>query len=353
MRVFLSVFIIILFLGSCIKDAPKNPEADIVSFDLDPKELTGNTFIDQANRKILLFLTKEAFDKGVAPTITVSNHATVSPASGAKINFSASGQIIYTVTAERSENKKTYTVQVINVGDWSFEFEKWGQNSDDKWEYPLEDNNTAIWSSGNEGVAISGVAKDPLAYPTRSTNDGYQGSRAAEMVTIKGTSLSAFVGIYLYAGSLFIGNFDPSSVLIQPLAATQFGEPYVGLPDRFTGYYKYSPGASFQDENQNIVQGKTDECSIYAVLFEGTERLDGTNILTSDRVVARAVLSDGSRKSDFTKFEIPFVYKQGWTAQPGSKLMMTIVASSSKEGDRYRGALGSRLVVDNLAVIPK
>ncbi|WP_316824149.1 PCMD domain-containing protein [Pedobacter miscanthi] len=353
MKRLLLVSCLLLLLGSCIKDAPKNPEADITSFSIDPKQLTGDTFIDQANGKILLYLTKEAYEQGVVPTITVSKNAKIYPSSGEKINFNTTGQITYTVTAERPENKKNYVIQVINVGDWSFEFEKWGQNDNDKWEYPIEDDLSTVWSSGNEGVAISGVAKDPLAYPTRSTTDGYMGTRAAEMVTIKGTALSAFVGIYLYAGSLYIGNFNPSVVLTQPLAATEFGEPYVGLPGRFTGYYKYVPGANYQDENQNIIPGRTDECTIYAVLFEGTQRLNGTNILTSDRVVAKAVLNDGSMKSAFTKFDIPFVYRQGWTAQAGTKMMMAIVTSSSKEGDHYRGALGSRLVVDHLAVIPK
>ncbi|RWU10816.1 PCMD domain-containing protein [Pedobacter chitinilyticus] len=353
MRLTVLLFAVVLCLNSCIKDAPANPEADIESFEIDPKLLTGQTFIDQVNRKILVYLTKEAYETGITPTITISKNATITPASGQKITFNGKNEVTYTVAAAQHPNQKTYTVQVVNVGDWHFEFEKWLQNTDDKYEYPVEDDLSTLWTSGNPGIALSGVPQDPLAYPTRSTTDGYLGTKAAEMVTIKGTPLSAIVGIYLYSGSVFIGNFNPSVVLIKPLAATEFGAPYVGLPARFTGYYKYTPGAAYQDENQNIIAGKTDECAIYAVLFEGPERLDGTNIHTSERVIATATLSDGSAKTNFTKFDIPFVYKNGQLPAANKNLMLAIVASSSKDGDHYKGAIGSRLVVDNLSVIPK
>lgn len=351
MKLPILLFALILFIGSCIKDAPTNPEADIESFEVNPNFLTGQTFIDQANRKILLYLTKEAYETGVTPILSLSKNAKVNPASGEKISFNENKEITYTVTAERSTNQKTYTVQVVNVGDWNFKFEKWLQNNTDKYEYPVEEDLSSLWSSGNPGVALSGVPKDPLAYPTRSTTDGYLGTKAAEMVTIKGTALSGLVGIYLYAGALYIGNFNSAVALIQPLAATEFGAPYVGLPARFTGYYKYTPGPAYQDERQNIIPNQVDECAIYAVLFEGPERLNGTNINTSDRVIATAKLSDGTAKANFTKFDIPFTYKAGKTAP--KNLMVAIVASSSKDGDHYKGAIGSRLVVDNLSVIPK
>jgi Putative carbohydrate metabolism domain len=353
MRQSILLSVLILCFGSCIKDAPANPEADIESFELDANLLTGQTFIDQANRKILLYLTKEAYETGITPILSVSKNAKVSPASGEKITFDGKNEITYTVTAEQHANQKTYKIQVVNVGDWNFKFEKWLQNNVDKYEYPIEDDLTSLWSSGNPGIALSGVPKDPLAYPTRSTNDGYLGTKAAEMLTIKGTPLSAIVGIYLYSGSLFIGNFNSSVVLTKPLAATEFGAPYVGLPARFTGYYKYNPGPAYQDEHQNILPDKVDECAIYAVLFEGPQRLDGTNINTSDRIIATARLNDGTAKTNFTKFDIPFVYKTGQTPAANKNLMLTIVASSSKDGDYYKGAIGSRLVVDNLSVIPK
>ncbi|UYQ95687.1 PCMD domain-containing protein [Chitinophaga horti] len=350
-RIALLLFVVISPILSCIKPALPNPEADIEKFDIDPGLTTGNTFIDQANRKIRVFLTAEAFDNGFAPSIGVSSGATITPASGDSI-FPKNQTINYEVTSASGENKKTYTIEIVNVGDWSFEFENWTEHPEDHYETPVEASGISLWTSGNPGAALSGLPKQVSAYPTKSTTDGYRGTKAAELVTIKGTFLSEFVGIYLIAGSIFLGDFNSSMALANPLAATEFGEPYVGLPDRFIGYYKYAPGAVFQDKAANPVAGRTDKCAIYAVLYKGPELLNGTNILTSDRVLATAILPDGTGKSDFTRFEIPFTYKPGWEAN-AQNLMMAIVASSSSEGDHYAGAIGSRLVIDSLTIIPK
>lgn len=339
-------------LASCIKPAPINPEADIETFEIAPSLTTGNTFIDQANRKIRLFLTAEAYNKGIAPVITTSALATMIPASGDSV-FPGKQAVRYEVTSASGTNKKVYQIEVVNVGDWSFEFENWTEHPEDHYETPVEPNGISIWTSGNPGAALSGLPKQRSAYPTRSTTDGYRGTKAAEMITLKGTFLSELVGIHLIAGSIFLGDFNDGMALANPLAATEFGEPYVGLPDRFVGYYQYTPGATFQDRAGKPVAGKTDQCSIYAVLYRGPELLNGTNIHTSDKVVATATLTDGSAKASFTRFDIPFTFKPGWEATATQNLLMAIVASSSSEGDNYAGAVGSRLVVDSLTIIPR
>ena len=300
------LFHCVLAIQSCIKDAPLNPEADIETFEILPDQLTGDVFIDQINRTITLNLTKEAYENGVSPTLMLSAGASVSPASGTLIMLDGE-DIHYEVTSASGENKKTYTVKVLNVGNWSFDFENWQTHPTDMYGFPVEENGVQLWSSGNPGVALSGVPARPDAYPTRSTSDGYLGTRAAEMVTIKGTVLSEFIGIRLFAGSLFLGNFNASQALLNPLAATEFGEPYIGLPDRFTGYYKYAAGPEFINREGQVQPGVKDQCTIYAVLYSGTTRLNASNIMTSDRVIARAELPDGSDKADFTKFDIPFV----------------------------------------------
>lgn len=343
-------FLFGFLLQSCIKDAPLNPEADIEVFSIPAAQLTGDVFIDQINRTITLNLTKEAYETGVAPELTLSEGATVSPASGTQIKVDQES-VTYEVTSASGENKKVYTIKILNVGKWDFDFENWQHHPTDMYSFPVEENGVQLWSSGNPGVALSGVPKRVDAYPTRSTTDGYLGTTGAEMVTIKGTVLSEFLGIRLFAGSLFLGDFNASQALLNPLAATEFGEPYIGLPERFTGYYKYTSGPEFIDRDGQVQAGVKDKCSIYAVLYTGTTRLNASNIMTSDRVVARAELADGSDKASFTKFDIPFVYKEG--APLTGNMMMAIVASSSSQGDNYMGAIGSRLVVDSLAIVPK
>ncbi len=334
-------------LQSCIKDAPLNPEADIEAFVVDAGALAGNVTIDQANRRIQLFLTPEAYQKGIAPVLQLSPGATSVPGSGDSIHFNQ--QVRYTITSQSGVNSKTYDIVVVSQSSRFFNFDKWDQHSTDKYEYPVEPDGVLLWSSGNPGVALSGVPKDPKEYPTRSTTDSYAGPYAAEMVTRTGTPLSNLVGIKLFAGSIFLGTFNSQSALTKPLEATEFGQPFSGKPKRFTGYYKYTPGPDYQDKSGTIISGVQDSCSIYAVLFKGNTRLNGTNVLTSNRIVATAILKDGSARSSFTRFDIPFEVVPG--ADLSGEMMLAIVASSSKDGDLYKGAIGSRLVIDSLNVI--
>ncbi|WP_126243896.1 PCMD domain-containing protein [Chitinophaga rhizosphaerae] len=334
-------------LQACIKPEPPNPEADIETFTVPDSLLTGDIFIDQSNRKILLYLEPEAFESGIAPRITLSAGATVSPASGDSIHFTK--EVVYTVSSASGENRKQYTVEVVSIGEWKWSFEKWLVQDVDNYQYPVESEGEQVWSSGNPGVALSGVPKQPSGYPLRSTDDSKDGTHAAELVTLKGTTLSGIVGIKLFAGSLFLGNFDINSAFLEPLKATQFGQPFAGKATRFTGHYKYTPGATYQDKAGNPVPGYTDSCAIYAVLYTGRTRLDATNIHTSDRIVAVAQLPDGSGRGNWTHFNIPFNYIPGRKSE--RDMMMAIVASSSKDGDQYRGAIGSRLVIDSLAII--
>lgn len=340
----------LLLTQGCIKEAPLNPEADIEAFEVDKDKLTGNVFINEINRTITLNLTKEAYSSGIKPILKLSSGATVLPASGAPISF-GDKDVVYEVTSASGQNKKQYTIKVVNVGSWDFSFEKWAKDQADGYEYPIEDNDIELWSSGNPGVALSGVPHQPDAFPTRSTKDSHDGSYAAELVTLKGTALSELVGVRLFAGSLFLGDFNSIQAMLNPLAATEFGQPYIGLPERFVGYYKYQSGPEFIDKDGQVIAGRKDKCAIYAVLFNGPDRLDATNIKTSNKVIAIAELPDGSDRSAFTKFDIPFVFKKNATI--GTNLMMAIVVSSSAEGDQYRGAIGSKLIVDGLSIVPK
>jgi len=344
-----ALLLFLLFsMVSCISEEPLNPEADIEDFTVDPDLLSSATVIDQANRKIMLYLKPEAYQNGIVPAISLSKGASVTPASGTLISFK--NPVLYTVRSQSGTNSKTYEVDVVEIGNWTFNFEVWTSNATSGYEYPL-DNNVQLWSSGNPGVALAGVPAQADAYPTRSTTKGLNGTKAAEMTTIPGTALSGILGIKLFAGSFFLGNFDSSQALANPLAATEFGQPYFELPDKFTGYYTYTPGTTFQDKDGNAVPGETDKFSLYAVLYNGPSRLNGTNISTSDQIIARAELDNSGSPIQFKRFEVPFVYIPGRV--PGNNLMVAIVASSSHEGDQYRGAIGSRLVVDSLRIIAK
>ena len=104
----------------------------------------------------------------------------------------------------------------------------------------------------------------------------------------------------------------------------------------------------------NIVEVKDriDECAIQAVLYKvdtDDEVLTGFDINTSEKRVAVAALSDKTAKVDYTYFEIPFEFLKDY--EEGAKYKLAIVCSSSKEGDLFKGAGGSTLILDELEVM--
>ncbi|MBV3730606.1 PCMD domain-containing protein, partial [Bacteroides thetaiotaomicron] len=64
---------------------------------------------------------------------------------------------------------------------------------------------------------------------------------------------------------------------------------------------------------------------------------------------AVAALSDKTAKVDYTYFEIPFEFLKDY--EEGAKYKLAIVCSSSKEGDLFKGAGGSTLILDELEVM--
>lgn len=161
------------------------------------------------------------------------------------------------------------------------------------------------------------------------------------------------------AGTLFNGVF--SIDMLNTLKSTHFGEPYREKPVSFKITYKYTPGAIFYRtvktnsvNDTEVVPNKIDECSINAYLYEVSsfeETLDGTNINTSKQVILKAVLADGTAKSAYTTETISFKETGNGIFDPAKKYKLAIVCSSSKQGDEFMGADGSKLWVKHLEVV--
>ena len=161
------------------------------------------------------------------------------------------------------------------------------------------------------------------------------------------------------AGTMFLGEFKVD--ITNTLKSTHFGVPYRVKPVNFKITYKYTPGTTFYKtvvkNNANdteVVPNEKDECSINAYLYEVdsyAETLDGTNINTSNKVIMKAVLEDGSAKADYVTLTIPFKETGNGSFDPTKKkYKLAIVCSSSKKGDLFMGADGSKLWVKYLEV---
>ncbi len=335
-----------LFLTSCIKDEPLYREADIVSFTIKSDDYISSSMTEDRVQLVL-----SAADKtNLIPEIEVSPGATISPASGVAQDFT--NDVVYTVVSEDGNYSKRYTVSVTSRMGFKYDFENWTEEGA-YWKYPAMSD--PAWKSANQGV-MTAKAGNVTEYPTRSTIDAYRGKYAALLETQVGGNFFVVGYVPVFSGSLFRGDFKLQ--MSNPAKSPLFGQIHPkedGKPLKMTGYYKYTPGEKLINK-QGEVAGQMDECSIYAVLYKVTkgaegqkEYLDGTNILTSDKVVATAILEDRTAKKEYTKFELPFIYK-GDIDYSQNDYKLAIVFASSKNGDFYEGAVGSTLIVDEVEV---
>lgn len=360
------IFVIVaiaLAAAGCIRKEPLNAECDIVAATIPGDVLSQNALI--TNNEVIFYVKKGTDKTALAPEFVLTEGATIDPPSGTVRDFEDPQS--YTVTSEDRQWHKTYTVSVKNPGIsliYDFELVRTVETSRYKYDVFYEQGDDADesfdWSSGNPGYALTGRGTlDPSSFPTYQSADGVDGKCVALTTRTTGTFGNA-MNAPIAAGNLFIGDFvvNPSA----PAKSTHFGLPFVRRPLRLSGYYKYAPGDTYYRLNTSLkdkleeVSGKTDEFNIYSVLFERPEigYLDGTNILSSPNVVAVAKFNDDERvpTDQWTYFSLPFVYLQrlDYAKLFEGKYSITIVMSSSIDGDTFSGAPGSTLMVDQVVL---
>lgn len=344
-------------LGSCIREEAANSEADITACKVPSDILIREPVI--TNDKII-FYVKEATDlTSQSPEFTLTEGATIEPASGTTLNFSTPQT--YTVTSQDGKWKKQYTVEY----DYSepltqYHFENISYYTDPNdaagkqyFQFFVDntvDGNKMEWGSGNAGFLITHSDAAAADYPTCQDENGYIG-KCAKLTTCSTGSLGATFGAPLAAGNLFIGTFEVN--ILEMAKSTHFGVPFRHTPKSLVGYYKYKAGEKFTDAKNKEVVGKKDNFDIYAILYEVTKDvpyLDGTNSLTSDNIVSIARLTDKKETDTWTRFVIPFQLRDG-KAIDAAKLAngqysIAIIMSSSIDGATFNGAVGSTLYVE-------
>lgn len=367
----LKIFTISLLLAgaacvSCIREEALNTEADIESCTLADGLLNRDPVIE--NEKVTLYLKKTADLSDLAPEFTLTPGATISPASGTKLNFSSPQY--YEVTSEDGQWKKQYKVEATTTYNIPtlFQFEKVRTTKTAKGEYQIfyeTDNSgkeTIVWASGNSGYALTGAGSGADTYPTYQSNIGYR-NKCLALTTRKTGSWGANMNMPIAAGNLFLGTFTVLDALSNPLKATRFGIPADAVPTSMQGYYKYKAGETFYELDKSRpdklkeIPGKRDIFNIYAVFYESTEdmkTLDGTNALAEDNqnILAVAQITDAKETDEWTEFDLPFVFRPGKTVDPvklaEGKYSLAVVFSSSIDGDHFSGAPGSTLCIDEV-----
>ena len=363
-------------LTSCIQDEPLNAECDITAVNTQWLEqhrdmLIGNPIL--GNDHLSFSIQKGTDRTSLDPSFTLTEGARITclldghevEANGITRNFSSPQT--YTVHSQDGHWHKDYTVafNYPHAID-SLHFEEFNLESTGRYQVWYEkDPNDALnprrdyWASGNAGFAFTGMAKSPTDYPTASSPDGLKGA-CVKLVTRSTGSFGSMINKPIAAGNIFIGTFNAEIAVRQPLQATEFGLQLVsGKPVAVEGHYKYTPGEVYTDKDNKVCPELRDTAAIYAVVFEVDpdhfEPLDGSNVKTSPRVVMLAELDNPGEPTEWTHFSMPFRLMPGKAFSEERMLRdgyaITVVASSSKEGDFFAGAVGSTLYIDEFFIV--
>lgn len=363
----------------------ESSEAKILSFVFDKEVaavdslVVGDVVINEESKTITFMVAdtaKAEYLTALVPTIEVSDGATVTPASGVAQDFSNGKTVTYTVTAAGGSVAE-YKASIVGKTAF-YDFEDWKTvevksefDGSVQWTYQLPV--AGAWSGADAALQLIPVMVPTFDATQRSllpTDEAYSGSKAAKVVTLDTEGAPSFMpGVFpsvpkVTSGSLFLGDFEVDAQ--KTLRSTRFGVPYSAKPIVVRGYYKYIPGEVYyrcddpEKSNEAVKDASLkDECAISAVLYEVSsyettedhdkdERLDGTNIYTSDKIVAMDVLESGATDG-YVSFELNLEYKQEFDA---TKLYrFAIICSSSKNGTTFSGAPGSTLYVDDIEVI--
>ena len=342
----LTCFIVTIFLiVSCGKEE-KSGETSILSYTISSAGsellLSPEIRFDDENNIISLFsdgtLPDNIFPGSLTPDISISDHARISPASGKEVTFTdRDSYVTYTVTAEDGTEAEWYVLlrdnQLPDAGfdDW---FETTGMNGQPFME-PGRSQETTIWATANMGTSIYGVyCTTPLADDNNTLVEIITGETETVPVT---------------AGTIFTGKFDVSGAInnpTNPQMATHFGIPFIYRPVALKLEYSYTAGEEYihgtLNDPENIFGGFTvshpegsDSCKIYSYLevWNGDERT----------TVAEFLYISGTSGNDRMMLTLPYTYFSD--LQPTH---LSLIFSSSKDGDLFTGSVGSRLIIDNL-----
>lgn len=349
----------------------ESSEALIKEFKFDSDIIAEQPVINE-DKTITFKVAETATDddlKALKPIITISENATVTPESGVTQDFSGNKVVIYKVTSEDGTVIKEYQVFISGTED-VYDFEKWlpgveGQEPENTF-YEAEG-----WASSNTGAHFLKGLNLTDSYVIMQTDDSHSGTAAAKIQSIdtKGQDLGIAKAPKVTTGSLFLGKFKTD--IFNTLNSTKFGIPCKEKPISLRGWYKYTPGDVYYIVNTKpykehcheavVDETKVDEFMISVVLYETTaydeigwsDCLTGTdeeekNIYTSSRIAAIGQLIGGAQ-TDWKKFELPLEWKKQYDTN--KKYRMTIACSSSKDGDKFWGAPGSTLIVDDFELI--
>lgn len=388
-----------ILLASCIKEEPKNMECDIEEVSLHFDNPTNFFYHDYdtlqtvvSTENNIVFTIRSYVDvQSVPTTFRVTDGTTIFVKSedgtdvpflnGSSVDFADEAVRQFTVVSEDGMWRREYFVSVVHdkpsEGNLACDFEDYHLDASGKyyvWTAPAGFTD-GEWKNGNPGFKISKSSALPLDYPsTPVAGGGPDGSACVKLETCDTGPFGKMVNMRLASGSMFNGVFDVANALSDALKATQFGSPFTHKPVQLRIWLRYEPGSVFQDRSGNPVSGVIDEPDVYVVLFRNEDangnkvQPDGNDMLTNPFIIGKGRLphnfdANGNDlisatpihglTSQWQEIIIPIEY----STEPDADILenkgysIIISLASSWQGGFFKGAIGSKLFVDNLQVI--
>ena len=333
-------------LFSCSEDESSNAEIiDLLVTDVANTDLTvKDVLIETELNKVYIFI-----DNDLSEYNTIQFTTDIKLSAGAKAPSIQNNEILF------SNANEVKTIEVIaedgTIQDWYIylihhqiqnnHFENWFDNQGMNGVYYSEIGSSAVktlWATANMGTSIYGI------YGTQPIMNG-----SNTLVEIKTNKTSQ---VPVATGTLFTGIFNLAEAIANPTdpkKATVFGVPFIFRPTAMKFKYKYQAGDIYVQAALNkpddIFGGFTvsdidgeDKCSIYAIL----------EIRNNNEVIelARAEIYSETTSDILTEIILPFEY-----ISSENPTHITTVFSSSKDGDLWKGAVGSTLTIDSLEFI--
>lgn len=359
----------------------ESTESKITAFSFDTGNeansiVTIQPTIDEEKKTISFAVSTDATNeqlKALVPSIEISDKASIAPASGEPTDFTQ--DVHYTVVAEDG-SYSIYTASISSSTTF-YNFDNWvagveGQAPEMTFYEPKG------WCSSNAGAHLLKAMSYTNSYVvTEDKTDAHSAGSAVKIQTIDSKGGDMFIAKIpkVTTGTLFLGKFETN--LTNTLKSTKFGNsyPYTDkYPVQLKGYYKYEAGKDFYTcvapylsncHKATIDNSQKDKGNITVVLYEvpATDKETDTkncltgaegedNIKTSSRIAAIGTM-DVEDQATWKEFTLDIQFKNGKSFNPSKKYRLAINCSSSYLGDRFWGAPGSTLWVDDFELIYK
>lgn len=371
-KLFGALLLSVLFaFTSCIQEEALNAECDIIAvkatwLETNKDILSGTPVI--SNNEVR-FYVKEGTNietlKTLDPEFELTPGAIIEKESKIEENGDKGVYMYYNTKSEDrvwgKRYKVSFTIQTVIDIDRAFSFEHFELDNGGLYYIWHEEDASGTkldwWASGNEGFLMSNQGKTPESFPTTVDPAGFKGC-CVRLTTRSTGPFGIMFGKPIAAGNIFIGEFNAKEAALKPLEATRFGLAITpSKPVSLTGYYKYTAGEVFTNANNEIID-EHDTCSIYSVLYEidptNIKQLNGSNVLSDECIVMVAELTNPGEPTEWTEFDIPYVTRSGkafdFDKLKNGEYAITVVASSSKGGAFFEGAVGSTLLIDEIKI---